>query len=406
LSLPEPGFAALRHMPYPYRGLFAICSDLDETPDAEVYFLIARFLNTTAHTVMGPGVGLEIGNSIYFDMPPGQFAYWSATDADRGRVREQVQSGHIDCLHSYGDLAVTRAHAGRALDELSRHGCTIPVWVDHAVAPTNFGRDIMRGSGDVPGAQAYHADLTLGAGVRYVWRGRVSSIIGQDAAWSLGGILRKDRLPGSGRTAVKELAKGLLAVTGSEKYGIHAANEVLRRVTLRDGARTWEFLRGNPYWAAVDGGDTATGIADVLTGPMLETLARREGVMILYTHLGKVKSREMPFDEATQAAFRTLASFQESGQVLVTTTRRALDYSALKRGVSFEVAAAGGALVIEVTVPPGLDTDGLTFYVDDPERTEVRIGGQQVAGLLRNPKDHTGRASVSLPWRRLEFPGS
>src|SRR5258708_28717945 len=33
----------------------------------------------------------------------------------------------------------TRAHAGRALDDLARHGCGVKVWIDHAVAPSNFG---------------------------------------------------------------------------------------------------------------------------------------------------------------------------------------------------------------------------------------------------------------------------
>jgi len=40
-------------MPYPYRGMLAICSDLDETPDRNVYWEIMRFLNTTEKTAMG-----------------------------------------------------------------------------------------------------------------------------------------------------------------------------------------------------------------------------------------------------------------------------------------------------------------------------------------------------------------
>ncbi len=88
---------------------------------------------------MGPGVGLEVGNSIYFDMPPDQFAYWNTDDAGREMVRALIRSGHIDCLHSYGDLATTRRHAARALDELARHDCRLRVWIDHGTAATNFG---------------------------------------------------------------------------------------------------------------------------------------------------------------------------------------------------------------------------------------------------------------------------
>ena len=134
-----------------HQAYLAICSDLDETPDADTYFELLRFLNTTDDTRMGPGVGLEVGNTLYFDMPPGHFSYWNATESDRAKLRQLIRSGHIDCLHSFGDTATTRAHAGRALDELSRHDCQLSVWIDHARAPSNFGSDIMHGHGDEPG---------------------------------------------------------------------------------------------------------------------------------------------------------------------------------------------------------------------------------------------------------------
>ena len=101
---------SLRRIPYPYRAMLVICSDLDETPDRHVYFEIMRYLNTTGFTIMGPGLGLEVGNTIYFDMPPDQFSYWNTDDKGRGMIRALIRSGHIDCLHSFGDLAVTRTH--------------------------------------------------------------------------------------------------------------------------------------------------------------------------------------------------------------------------------------------------------------------------------------------------------
>ena len=62
-----------RRFPYPYRALLAICSDLDETTDGTAYHELMRFLNTAGESALGPGAGLEVGNSIFFDMPPGQF---------------------------------------------------------------------------------------------------------------------------------------------------------------------------------------------------------------------------------------------------------------------------------------------------------------------------------------------
>ncbi len=394
----------LRQAPFPYRAVLAICSDLDETPDRHVYWETARFLNTRETTAMGEGLGLEIGNTLYFDMAKDQFAYWNTDDEGRARVRALIRSGHIDCFHSYGDLATTRAHAGRALDELSRHDSRMVVWIDHAIAPTNFGADIMQGSGDVPGAEAYHADLTCGYGVEYVWRGRVTSVIGQDVPRRLGGIFTPEHPLASARTLAKEAVKGLLARAGNEKYALHAPNQVLHEATLRDGRSVQEFLRSNPCWEAVDKGETAAGLAGVLVPRMLDTLVARGGVCILYTHLGKVKDLRQPLDPACRAALRGLAERQRAGEVLVTTTRRLLDFRSAIREARVESRVGEGTTELEVTLPAHRAADGLGIYVDDPVRTRLRINGREVANVVHNPKDHTGRASVSVPWPRLEFP--
>jgi hypothetical protein len=395
----------LRRMPYPYRAMLAIASDLDETPDRRVYAESMRFLNTCELTAMGRGLGLEIGNSIYFDMPPDQFAYWNTDDAGRAMVQAMIRSGHVDVVHSFGDLATTRAHAHRALDELARHGCRPEVWIDHAVAPTNFGPDIMRGQGDVPGAAAYHADLTHDFGIRYVWRGRVTSVIGQGVPRSLRGILKLGRPAVSLRTAAKELAKGLLARAGSEKYAMHGQNAVLRRASLRSRHEVFEFLRSNPCWRAVDRGETADGIAEVLVPSMLRHLVRREGVCILYTHLGKVRRRDEPFGLRTRTALRLLAREHRTGHVLVTTTRRVLGYCrALGEIICAVTPRADGVRIDVSTGLPDRDLAGLTFYVADPGRTAIVLNGREATAVRRNAADDTGRRSISLPWPALEFP--
>jgi hypothetical protein len=393
-----------RQAPYPYRAMLAICSDLDETPDRHVYWETARFLNTRETTAMGEGLGLEVGNTLYFDMAPEQFAYWNTDDEGRARARALIRSGHIDCFHSYGDLATTRAHAGRVLDELSRHDCRMTVWIDHAVAPTNFGADIMRGSGDLPGSPAYHADLTCGYGVEYVWRGRVTSVVGQDVTRRLGGIFTSEHPLASGRTLAKEAIKGLLARAGSQKYALHAPNQLLHATVLRDGAPVQEFLRSNPCWQAVDKGETAAGLAGVLTPRMLDALVERRGMCILYTHLGKVKDLAQPLDPACRAALAGLAARQRTGEVLVTTTRRLLDFRSAVREARVTRREVEGMAELDVTLPAHRAAHGLGFYVDNPARTRLLVNGREVADALRNPADESGRASVSVPWPRLEFP--
>jgi hypothetical protein len=314
-------------IPHPYCAMLAICSDLDETPDGDAYYQLMRFLNTTEMTPHGQGVGLEVGNSIYFDMPPGQFSYWNTDDAGRAMVRALMQSGHIDCLHSFGDLATTRAQAGRALEELVRHNCRLRVWVDHAVAPTNFGADIMRGHGDEPGHPAYHSDLTCAYGIRYVWRGRVTSTIGQGKPPSLRHIGMWQHPVASMVTLLKEAVKQGVGACGSDKFHMHWRNAPLTAAKLRDGRAVCEFLRCNPHWGGVSSADTARGIGDVLTIRFLDRLVERRGVCILYTHLGKTNRKSgCLLNKNAIMGFRRLAEYFNNGKILVTTTSRLLEY--------------------------------------------------------------------------------
>ena len=402
----------LRRIPYPYRAMLAICSDLDETPDRQTYWEIMRFLNTTEDTAMGPGVGLEVGNSIYFDMPPGQFSYWNTDDAGREMIRSLIHSGHIDCLHSYGDLATTRAHAGRALDELARHGCKLEVWVDHAVAPTNFGADIMHGHGDEPGHEAYHADLTTGHGVRYVWRGRVTSVLGQDIRPRLGGILSARHPLASSRTLAKETTKRILARRGNGKYAMHRPNRIIRQVSLRDGQAVYEFMRSNPHWGGVSCCETARGIGKVLTESMLNRLAQREGICILYTHLGKVINPVTPFAPAACKAFRQLADRRNRGEILVTTTHKLLRYITVRNSVRFRAENADGRLRITIdhvadpvhgTYAPSPDElQGLTFSAPRCEQVEL---ADATGNSMPCEVSHLAEATyVTIPWHALEFP--
>jgi len=93
-----PAEIQLRRVPYPYRAMLAICSDLDGTRDRRAYWETLRYLNASDHTSMGVGVGLESANSIYFDARPAQLTYWNTDEAGRQMVRALIRSGHVDCL--------------------------------------------------------------------------------------------------------------------------------------------------------------------------------------------------------------------------------------------------------------------------------------------------------------------
>jgi len=400
---------ARRLIPYPYRAMLAICSDLDETPDLDTYLETLRFLNTCALGRWGQGLGLETGDTMYFDMPPGHLSYWNTDDRGRATIRTLIQSGHIDCLHSFGDLTTTRAQAARTLDELDRHGCRLETWIAHAVAPSNFGGDIMRGAGDQIGSPVYHADLTYAYGIRYVWRGRVTSVAGQEVSRDLRGTFHSRHPIASTCTLAKELTKGVLSRVGSRKYRLHAPNRLLDLAQLRDGHTVYEFVRANPHWGGVSRGDNATGLGTVLDLTVPRLIARG-GASILYTHLGKGAHARRPLAPATVDGLRRLAQLQAAGTILVTTTRRLLGYWRATRDTNWCVASEGDHVRLDVRTnqsigpPRRRDLDGLTFYVPNPASTTMTIDGAPVAIVRRNASDQSGRGSISLPWTRLEFP--
>jgi hypothetical protein len=278
-------------------------------------------------------------------------------------------------------------------------------WIDHAVAPSNFGADIMKGSGDVPDSPVYHADLTTEFGVQYVWRGRVTSVIGQNVPRRFSGIFDRRHATASAKTFAKEAAKVALAYVGNEKYAIHRENEILRDERLRDGQEIFEFFRCNPYWMGVNRGETATGIAEVMSDRMLDTLVERSGFCILYTHLGKVKNPAEPFQQPARTAFERLAARFREGKLLVATTRRLLGFARAMRDVEVSMRRENDWTHFEVSSNgvPKNDLSGLTIYCDDPHVSTVRVDGK-VVSVGTNAADETGRKSISIPWEKLSYP--
>jgi len=80
------------------------------------------------------------------------------------------------------------------------------------------------------------------------------------------------------------------------------------------------------------------------------------------------------------------------------------------RDVTWSVTSDGPSVRIDVDshgARPALrprDLEGLTFYTPNPASTTIAIDGRPVKAVRRNGADHTGRASVTVPWTRLEFP--
>jgi glycosyltransferase involved in cell wall biosynthesis len=412
---PGPGSAGgvvVRRCPWPFKGMLAICNDIDRVT-ATRFALLHRFLNTRDDTPLGRGLGLDVADSFWFYAPAAptaagrnpadrQMAFfagldWRRRSADADQILEYIRGGWIDTLHSYGDFsaapagqpgAFTRAHAEHALEELAEAGLTIGVWVNHGWRNNtqNIGTaDYMLG--DTPATASRHSDLLFRqGGVRFFWPGEISAkfcrdtpaspivLHGERQAWS---FARQDF---AYRDDAAELSARLGAVTGS-----HAGRPI---------AMVWE-----PKLLHVQ-----------LAPENLAQLIAEGGFAILGQHFGAAapgKEEVLPKDAVE--ALQRLAAAQDAGDILVARTSRLLEYACMREHVQFSVtrdADPSGATVIDITgiddpvrgaQPPVLNRiRGITFEVLGEGPVELCLEGRPIS--RRIPREIV---NVQLPGRRI-----
>ncbi|MFB0559946.1 MAG: hypothetical protein ACETWM_01755 [Candidatus Lokiarchaeia archaeon] len=402
---------ALRKFPYPYKAAMTICSDIDGTTTKEEFLEIQKFLNTREQTSMGEGVGLEIGNSFVMYAPPTcAFSYFSGNPGDAQIIRKFIKAGYIDFMHSYGEkMNFTRQDAIKAIEELNNNQCKVDVWVDHAKTPDNLGDDRTFGLGDHPNSIAYHSDLTLAYGIKFVWLGRVTPVIGQSVPISLKTFssIYDSRHPLHSLINIgKEFAKNVLAVFGNEKYAMHKNYDLIKIAKLDDGQKAYEFLRFDNYWKGVATGATSKRLSYAISQRTLERLKEVGGYTVVYTHLGKNSDSSQVIPKETQVALRDLANEYEKGNIYITTTSKLLNYYVHQKYLNWSYETKGDKIIITISsvedpvfgslVPTIQDLQGITFYVPDKDKARIYISDKEIAELRRNSPDYTGRESVMI----------
>jgi len=411
----------IRPFPYPYKAALAICNDLDCITSFQELKAIHDVLNGRKETPCGPGLGLEIGDSFHFySVHPEQddsLSYFEGTGTKiaghAAALREGIEAGLLDTLHTWGNFSQKggffRRHAERALKELDRYNLRVPVWTNHGDIHNfqNIGRS--DSLGDLPARSSqrgnrsevleYHLDLTRRAGVRYVWVKELTRIVGQERSlepedWLENGI-------NLGRNIIKGFLKR--GQRAEVSHSLQISNKLLRPKTLRDGSILYEMLRFGSFLQ--DGSDH---LPELLTVKNLRRLVETGGAMILYTHLGKGRpSPEKPFSPESYSTLARLACRVSEGEIWVTTTARLCRYVEMRQRLKLDVVAEAEGAKATVSFKkmgdlPSPDLSGLTFYLSGADRCELHINGE-VFQLDKNPADHTGEISFSMPIEPLQY---
>jgi len=407
-----------RKLPYPFKSALTICSDIDATNSLEEFLTIQEFLNTKNKTVMGIGLGLEIGNSFFpietSKTSHSPFGLISNNQIKNEVIVDLIKLGYIDFIHSFQEA--NREEIRKITNVLLNNGSQLDVFVNHSKAVTNLGyRDYSLG--DNINSIHYHTDFSIRTlRYKFVWIGEVSSIVGQGVPLSLhsffAGLNKKHFVRSLYNNVFKEIAKYGLSFMGIEKkYSNRKNNDLTYPLRLDDRQYVFGFVRSNVFYRGISSeAETSSALVDILREDIFRELNKNGGYMIVYMHFGK--NNGYPYiSKATQRALRLLETEYRKGNVYVTTTAKLLKYYVNNKYLIWHPSLKGNNRNIHIAcisdpvrgnfIPTIDDLRGITFYTDDPTNTHIFIQDEEITEAISNRTDYMNRKSVMIPLKSL-----
>jgi len=411
----------LRKFPYPYKAALAIANDIDSTDTVGEFLSIHDYLNTKNITNMGAGVDLEIGDSFFMFDPKDNFSFFSTKDKGKDKIiiSKFIETGYLDSLHSFGDGYKNRNDAQVALNELKKNNNKLSVWINHSQEKSNFGGWYSTNLGDNRDSKYYHADLTIPYGIKFVWLGKTTNIIGQAthiSFYTFIGSFDPEYPAKSFRNIVKTILKNILSIyqLWPSRYSSYEENDLVNIVKLEDGQKVYEFTRFDNHPDGIGAGANSKNMAYNLSGRVLRQLKQVNGYGILYTHFGKNEDCPQEICEETQSALRNLRNEYLNGDIYVTTTSKLLSYYIAHKYLKVSSRIDNNDLIIVIHsiedpvfgtyVPSFEDLQGITFYIPSGKRVKIYINQKEIRDFIRNQADENNRESVTIPIKINKYP--
>lgn len=381
----------LRKFPYPYKSMLALCSDIDGST-AEEFEKYHKFLNTNDITELGEGLGLDVGDSFWFfngtdvEVPidykgtpvGGTMTYfYYLTDAKRNAslIKYYYDVGWIDSIHSYGDFswedetytAFKREHAELAQKEMLENNFLPSVWINHGNSSNvqNIGNGTKNEyrQGDNVNTEYYHTDLIVNDIIKYVWL--------------------------------------------SNSDGRFCVDNPLYPVELKDGRKLWGFNRytGEDERLNHRYNWSKYGVPEQLSEEHLTKLINEGKYSIVGQHFGGTNEYSA-FSEDGIEALRRLASYYESGDILVARTSRLLNYARVYHNLNYEKIEEFDKLKINIisiddpqlgeSVPDIDEIRGITFYCENPKDAQITINNVPIEKELIQVNEED--LSIGIKW--------
>ncbi|MBK7945996.1 MAG: hypothetical protein IPJ85_12145 [Flavobacteriales bacterium] len=332
------------------------------------------------HRAIWEQLGLPFGDTAFIDS-------FNQNLPDQVSLRQhpEILKAHLfDGIHTWGDYmwagnkGYHRPDAEAALARLRELDFKPRVWVDHSYFQGNMLHNSRYGSmpviqdrsGHAYPNPAYTLDLVHAAGVRYLWDGSITPVLGQDrplSDWSQ----QRARESSSLDTSLRLAARRMRAMTGAEVR--HHDNLAYRPHRFPDGQTLYTFQRHGVWeWADID------GLGALLAPDRIEKLIRTGGTCIAYTHLGKRHARRTNSDrhitDGTMRSLENLRATWQSGALMLSSVSRMLDYLVLRDHLEIDSTENAVRLV----------PDGIAFTRITPDLLQghrFTITGLRTSGL-------------------------
>jgi len=382
----------IRKFPYPFKAGLSVSNDCEFT---NIDFLdhLLNFCNTDNETVLGKGLALPLSSSLFFfSSNPGDSPYY-LLDKSRNissppwqeKLRRFCLSGYLDTIHSYGNfdsnILFSRSLSEMALRESDKYGLTFQVYTNHGNSKNiqNIGGDAAYHQGDLIGASAYHADMTLAHGVRFLWS---DSCVTEN--WNIG---------------FKQILKMARRLHWMKPF------QLLQESHLQDQQPIIRFyrLRGTGRYAP-----NLSSLEYQLSAPFLEEIVRRHAAVVIYQHLGILYKTGDSITPATVDSVRNqphflaplqrLARYFHDGSIWVERLATFLNFFYWRDRIrgnqnNNRVEITSAVPIKEERIAEELQYQ--TIYIEYDHSLEIICRGRLLPFIYNGP-DETGRYSITI----------
>ncbi|MBU3676749.1 MAG: hypothetical protein FGM54_06160 [Chitinophagaceae bacterium] len=385
--------------PFPYKAWFTLASDPDFTFIDDWHEL---------HNFIWKELELPLANSLFVKSVNANLP----KQVNLVEFPEITQQPH-DTIHTWGDYmharknAFDREDAVEAMQILKEHGIHPKVWIDHAKFSGNLLhnaqggsiRETMDMSGHTYQNFVYTLDLIYALGIRYVWNGSLTGIIGQNRK-----LKATEYFNSVYASPLKAQLKWLMHTLLPK--GLHKKlkagvpnNQLMRAHTFPDGNTLYIFERYGK-WKEAD----IYGLGNIITPQIIDTLQRNGGTMIAYTHLGKripgTEKEKQHIPEKTRLAFRHIQTCYEQKNLMVSSVSELLDYCVIRDHIKINTSEAeiqfhaDGIRYSSIGINE-LKGKRFTFQGNIPKQENLRVYGTE-AIIPFSMEDHAGQNCFTL----------